>query len=919
MIELKNIKRHYDDYMILNNINIKISSPCLISIIGPSGCGKSTLLNIISLMDNSFEGEYIFLNKNVKELSTKEKEEYLSSYITYLFQEPNFIDEESIKVNLELITHLELNKDKALELLKDFSLIKDLDTPCKVLSRGEKKRLMIIGAILRNTPLIICDEITSGLDVTSTKIVMESLKRLSKDKIVILVTHNEDIASLYSSYTYHFKNHMLPNIEINSKKIDVDRVKKNTKLDFKYLLSHARKMITRKRVRIFILFFSMIICLFTMGLSFLIKGAMEQSLKDSLSSYYGTNQIIMKSKDSFSQIKKMEVVDSNEFEDFIINYDDLIESTSQSYLCNYENYFVDRNDFLINISGFNYSLDNYGVRNINEFSLLKFANEVYPKVEELKENQIVIGLSESKIYDLCRKLNLSGYKYDSLSKYFISNSISSKIIIENKSWEYYLSIPFEIVGFVRSNNPCIYSSLSSFNELYIEETMKLPYSYFPLENDYYPWTTKKFCTLQIKEENVVSFFKRMLLDKRMNKYSFHILQDEQIPVFSKENPDIKHIYLTYKNENNISLHTIEEICFNNKNIISYIPCGSKSFNVDEQALINGFELPTYLSSNEGTINEFIDYNSFSNNNLGNYQSNYFTSNSNDFYSLSMLDCSKENYVKFKDYSKQNISLLSGSYPKKENEIMISKKLSENLNIDVSETIYLVSLVSIEQINNKYKNNFKTIPFKVSGITKEEDLSFYSDNLFPLVLSNIHLGIFQEDQEISKCLITLKDNNEDFIMFLNNQYQDFEFINPLSEYLKSINESLSYLSTGLLFFSFVVLISSLFMMILVNYLFLKEGEKEIVIYSFLGYQKWSIFNYFLLINVILILGGMLISLTLLFFTSLILPMLDSSITSVYLSFLPFGLIIMVCLFSFIISSLINMRFFIKKDVISLLKN
>ena len=157
------------------------------------------------------------------------------------------------------------------------------------------------------------------------------------------------------------------------------------------------------------------------------------------------------------------------------------------------------------------------------------------------------------------------------------------------------------------------------------------------------------------------------------------------------------------------------------------------------------------------------------------------------------------------------------------------------------------------------------------------------------------------------------------MFLNNQYQDFEFINPLSEYLKSINESLSYLSTGLLFFSFVVLISSLFMMILVNYLFLKEGEKEIVIYSFLGYQKWSIFNYFLLINVILILGGMLISLTLLFFTSLILPMLDSSITSVYLSFLPFGLIIMVCLFSFIISSLINMRFFIKKDVISLLKN
>ena len=83
MIELKNIKKHYQNYTVLNNINIKISSPCLISIIGPSGCGKSTLLNIISLMDNSFEGEYIFLNKNVKELSTKEKEEYLLTLLIY--------------------------------------------------------------------------------------------------------------------------------------------------------------------------------------------------------------------------------------------------------------------------------------------------------------------------------------------------------------------------------------------------------------------------------------------------------------------------------------------------------------------------------------------------------------------------------------------------------------------------------------------------------------------------------------------------------------------------------------------------------------------------------------------------------------------------------------------------------------------
>ena len=83
MIKIKSLSKSYDNNMVLNKIDIDISSPCFICLSGPSGCGKSTLLNILSLMDTSFDGDFFFNDENVKQMSLKRKEELITNQITY--------------------------------------------------------------------------------------------------------------------------------------------------------------------------------------------------------------------------------------------------------------------------------------------------------------------------------------------------------------------------------------------------------------------------------------------------------------------------------------------------------------------------------------------------------------------------------------------------------------------------------------------------------------------------------------------------------------------------------------------------------------------------------------------------------------------------------------------------------------------
>ena len=917
MITIKKLNKKYGNEQVLKNINIQISGPGFAVLEGPSGCGKSTLLNILSLMDLDFEGEYFFNGINVKKLNAKQREEIITNQITYLFQEPKLIENESIKTNLELMCNKSLTSLKIDTYLKEFKLKVSLDQEVKNLSKGEKKRVYLIGAILRNTPLLILDEITSGLDEENASFMMDKIKKLSLEKMVILVTHDVTIVSNFTRNIYHFENKSLPLIRFNKGEFRKMGTPKVNKLPLKYLFFHLEKMVSQKRIRTLILLASMVVCLFTMGLSFLISDNMKGNLTSSLTSYFGTNQILMEPKNKNEGIAKNQVVDENEFEDFYFAYDDLIESYHPLYLANFENMFKDENYLSLNLNTTKFNLRGYGVSSLNEYVPLELTSErVYPTFSRPPAvNEIIITLNERDISSICSLLRIGGYDKSTLEKYLTNHVLEGSFHISNNEWEYFLEIPFKIVGFVVGENPLIYSYYQLFNEKIIEKTMQLPYSYFLNEIDYYPWTTKKLPCLIIKNENVEEFYRRMLLDKRMNRYLFHKASEEDFNYLFKDDNECSYIYFTYQ-DNSLSLNDVEELSFKEDNIDYYLPCGSSFYNVEETSLLSGFDLPLYFSNDIKVNDEFIDLNSFSESNLSSFQGSSFVSTNSNFFTMNLLDCSKPNFVKYVSYN-ENVLLKEGRMPLNSLEVIASSKLSKSLNLELGDKLFFSALTNVIKSNDRFQNIFETIEVEVVGIKEEDSLAIYQENNFPLILMNVYFNL-NRDLKIDKFVLNLKDNNEDYLNYLNVTYKEFSFTNPLKIYLNSLEKGLNYLSLGLLIFSLITLISSFFMMILVNYLFLQENEREIAIYTFLGYRKKSILTLFLMLGIFFFLTSFVVTSISLIGTSFIIPLVEDNLSSFKLTYFPFLLILLVEVVSLGLVILLTYFSFRKKDVIEMIK-
>ena len=199
MLKLIDVKQRYqnnEDYT-LKGINYSFLSCGLYYIVGKSGCGKSTLLSLLGCIDYSFEGDILYENKSFKKMSEEEKEEYRYSVSSFCFQDYKANEEETLLSNLRKTLFTSEMPDKEIDEIIDFYLDKvDLTSrkECrfKVLSLGEKKRASIIRAVIKKHRVLLLDEPLSGLNSSMRKRVTELLFSLSKDRLVIVITHDKD-------------------------------------------------------------------------------------------------------------------------------------------------------------------------------------------------------------------------------------------------------------------------------------------------------------------------------------------------------------------------------------------------------------------------------------------------------------------------------------------------------------------------------------------------------------------------------------------------------------------------------------------------------------------------------------------------------------------------------------------------------
>ncbi len=199
MLRLENVSKFYYNRGIIasgfTKVNLELRIGEFVAITGESGSGKSTLLNVISGLDSYEEGEMYIKGQETSHYSEKDFEDYRRKYIANIFQSFNLINSYTVYQNVELV--LLLNgykkhtiKDKILHIIEQVGLTKFKNTKVSKLSGGQKQRVAIARAMVKDTPIIVADEPTGNLDSESAKEVIEILKRVAKDKLVIVVTHN---------------------------------------------------------------------------------------------------------------------------------------------------------------------------------------------------------------------------------------------------------------------------------------------------------------------------------------------------------------------------------------------------------------------------------------------------------------------------------------------------------------------------------------------------------------------------------------------------------------------------------------------------------------------------------------------------------------------------------------------------------
>lgn len=208
MLKLKDIKKTYivGDQKVeaLKGVSVEFRKSEFVSILGQSGCGKTTLLNIIGGLDRYSSGDLIINGKSTKEYKDKDWDNYRNHRVGFVFQSYNLIPHQTVLENVELALTLsgvskKERRTRAIKVLEKVGLKDKIKNKPSQLSGGQMQRVAIARALVNDPEIILADEPTGALDSATSVQIMELLKEISKDKLIIMVTHNPELAKQYST------------------------------------------------------------------------------------------------------------------------------------------------------------------------------------------------------------------------------------------------------------------------------------------------------------------------------------------------------------------------------------------------------------------------------------------------------------------------------------------------------------------------------------------------------------------------------------------------------------------------------------------------------------------------------------------------------------------------------------------------
>ena len=356
MIRIENLNKYYNkgrknQIHVIDNTNIELPDKGLVALLGASGSGKTTLLNAIGGLDKVNRGNIYINDKKITRRCSSKIDNIRNLNVGYIFQDYKLIDNMSVYDNVAMVLKMIGIKDKdeikkrVEYILERVSMYRYRHRPCGMLSGGERQRVGIARALVKNPDIILADEPTGNLDSKNTIEIMNIIKSISRDKLVIMVTHEVDLAKFYASRI----------IEIVDGKVEKDYVNKNNddldyRIDNKFYLKDFKYHSENKDSGINIDYYS------------------DKVDKLNLIIVYKNGNLYIKNKDN----EKIEVIDNSSSIELINdNYKKLDKSVYEEYSFDYDK--IINKDFKLKYSSiFNiFSIFSSGIRRVFGYSLVK--------------------------------------------------------------------------------------------------------------------------------------------------------------------------------------------------------------------------------------------------------------------------------------------------------------------------------------------------------------------------------------------------------------------------------------------------------------------------------------------------------------------------------------------------------------------
>jgi len=813
---------------ILNGIDLDIPRKGITAIIGASGSGKSTFLNCISGVE-SYHGRILYDGVDITRMNEKEHCKFRIENIGQVYQHFNLYDSLTVKANISLSLDAVCNLNPTMKSARIMYSLKTVGMEkygaklVRNLSGGEKQRVAIARAIINNPKYLIADEPTGSLDKENTRKIMYILQQISNDCLVILVTHDINLAKNYASYIVSFKDGKI-DASITNKVNKVDsKIKLNIRKDnktnslsidnaFKISISHIK--IHKFRTIFTSLFLSL--AMLSVGLSISASSLISSNVVSSYGSLIETDKAIVNYKKETTS-KVAVATDINNVQTIKLENPTYCEDIGICYYADFESIFEDKNTLSFTANEKHYVIPNFSARNINDF---KWFDEekitTFPSFNKgIGLDDVILGLTFAQVKYICSVISIK-QSIESLGAYIERNEFNIVFDFANYNWEYEDQQILNVKSVALVSSPCFYHINHKWNEYLFEERMRFPIRDNFTNNEHEPWSLAKGYYLLVNDTD--SFLDAMRFNQRYMPFVFEIADKKFFQTINEKSYESKRI-LVFDDNNYLSPIFSNYIMDIENTLYDPLYGSAGGYAIYSTALMSGFSNYAFFGANEEIVLEISDlYEEFEpeernvlegeNILIGHYSQTH------------------SNGVIFEPISSDEFNKIPLNYF----EIVVSSGISKKLFNGDSEGKKLFF----------YSRNWndEVVQLQIVGEIDDDGYKIYHSNNWTISFFQFVLGYSAFDLICNSISFSLSENFN-YELAKSNLEKAFPKLTleyPLFEIVNSANNASQYITLFLVVISLFISIVGLLIMLQVSSISISEFNKDIAIARLIGFTK-----------------------------------------------------------------------------------